>query len=75
MIHKKSYSLRHLFVVSMTSITLTLAAQPTAKEWNKDVVGWNLGNQLESRKRCRFQCHSYSCPLAVPYYQCTSNEH
>ena len=47
MIHKKSYSLRHLFVVSMTSITLTLAAQPTAKEWNKDVVGWNLGNQLE----------------------------
>ena len=22
-------------------------AQPTAKEWNKDVVGWNLGNQFE----------------------------
>ena len=20
---------------------------PTAKEWNRDVVGWNLGNQLE----------------------------
>ena len=20
---------------------------PTAKEWNKDVVGWNLGNQFE----------------------------
>ena len=22
-------------------------AQPTAKEWNKDVVGWNLGNHFE----------------------------
>ena len=22
-------------------------AQPTAKEWNAGVVGWNLGNQLE----------------------------
>ena len=25
----------------------SVVAQPTAKEWNKDVVGWNLGNQLE----------------------------
>ena len=23
------------------------ATEPTAKEWNKNVVGWNLGNQLE----------------------------
>ena len=22
-------------------------AQPTAQEWNRDVIGWNLGNQLE----------------------------
>ena len=44
---KKMLSLRQLLVVGLTSITLTLAAQPTAKEWNKDVVGWNLGNQLE----------------------------
>ena len=26
---------------------LTVTAQPTAKQWNKDVVGWNLGNQFE----------------------------
>jgi endoglucanase len=26
---------------------LTATAQPTAVEWNKNVVGWNLGNQLE----------------------------
>ena len=44
---KKMLSLRQLLVVGLASITLTLAAQPTAKEWNKDVVGWNLGNQLE----------------------------
>ena len=25
----------------------TMLAQPTAKEWNAQVVGWNLGNQLE----------------------------
>ena len=25
----------------------TSMAQPTAQEWNKDVVGWNLGNQFE----------------------------
>lgn len=25
----------------------TSKAQPTAQEWNKDVVGWNLGNQFE----------------------------
>ena len=24
-----------------------MTAQPTAKQWNKDVVGWNLGNQFE----------------------------
>ena len=28
-------------------ILLEVNAQPTAKEWNADVVGWNLGNQLE----------------------------
>jgi hypothetical protein len=26
---------------------LPCCAQMTAKEWNKDVVGWNLGNQFE----------------------------
>lgn len=38
-------------VVAATAILLTSAAsasaQPTAKQWNQDVVGWNLGNQLE----------------------------
>lgn len=28
-------------------LTLTATAQPTAKEWNQGVVGWNLGNQFE----------------------------
>ena len=28
-------------------IGISMNAQPTAQEWNKDVVGWNLGNQLE----------------------------
>ena len=42
-------------VISVTSALLLigallpgrLVAQPTAKEWNAHVVGWNLGNQLE----------------------------
>ena len=28
-------------------LPLTVSGQPTAKEWNKGVVGWNLGNQFE----------------------------
>ena len=34
-------------LLAVLLLPLTAAAQPTAKEWNKDVVGWNLGNQLE----------------------------
>ena len=42
-------------VISVTSALLfagmllptSLTAQPTAKEWNTKVVGWNLGNQFE----------------------------
>ena len=47
MVNMKSNYLKHMFVACLSGFTLTLAAQPTAKEWNKDVVGWNLGNQLE----------------------------
>ena len=45
MVNMKSNYLKHMFVACLSGFTLTLAAQPTAKEWNKDVVGWNLGNQ------------------------------
>ena len=36
-----------LVVLAMTGIVLTAGAQPTAQQWNKDMVGWNLGNQFE----------------------------
>ena len=41
---------RLLAVGLTTSMVLSAAnsdAQPTAKEWNRHVVGWNLGNQFE----------------------------
>ena len=28
-------------------LPVTVSGQPTAQEWNKGVVGWNLGNQFE----------------------------
>ena len=28
-------------------MAVSAMAQPTAKEWNQGVVGWNLGNQFE----------------------------
>ena len=38
-------------VVALTIVflmtTVSVCGQPTAKEWNKDVIGWNLGNQFE----------------------------
>ncbi len=34
------------FIMTAALFVLTASAQPTAKEWNKEVVGWNLGNQL-----------------------------
>ena len=34
-------------ILAMMLMALTASAQPTAMEWNKNVVGWNLGNQLE----------------------------
>ena len=39
--------LKTLFFVCAMTATATSNAQPTAKEWNAGVVGWNLGNQLE----------------------------
>ena len=36
-----------LIVISMMCSMLPVNAQPTAKQWNQDVVGWNLGNQFE----------------------------
>ena len=35
------------FILTAALFVMTASAQPTAKEWNKDVVGWNLGNQFE----------------------------
>ena len=32
-------------VLLMTAVSIQ--AQPTAKEWNQNVIGWNLGNQFE----------------------------
>ena len=34
-------------ILTALLFALTASAQPTAQEWNKNVVGWNLGNQLE----------------------------
>ena len=39
--------LKTLFFACAMMATATSNAQPTAKEWNAGVVGWNLGNQLE----------------------------
>lgn len=39
--------MRPAFVLFCHLMTWTAMAQPTAKEWNKDVIGWNLGNQFE----------------------------
>lgn len=36
-----------VLAVCLTGAAIIAGAQPTAKEWNKDVVGWNLGNQFE----------------------------
>ena len=39
-----------LFSALTSMLLLTVAnvqAQPTAKEWNQNVIGWNLGNQFE----------------------------
>ena len=36
-----------LVVLAMTGAVLTAGAQPTAQQWNKNMVGWNLGNQFE----------------------------
>lgn len=39
------------FAVALTFMLLiavaNVQAQPTAKEWNQNVIGWNLGNQFE----------------------------
>ena len=36
-----------LLLMSLLIFTAVVSAQPTAQQWNKDVVGWNLGNQFE----------------------------
>lgn len=39
---------KNIFTTLLLMLTgISMNAQPTAQEWNKDVVGWNLGNQLE----------------------------
>ena len=39
--------LKTLLSVFAFMAATTSQAQPTAKEWNAGVVGWNLGNQFE----------------------------
>lgn len=39
--------LKTFFSVLALTVAVTAQAQPTAKEWNTGVVGWNLGNQFE----------------------------
>ena len=40
--------MRHFFLLLLATIIAgNTVAQPTAKEWNDNVVGWNLGNQFE----------------------------
>ncbi len=34
-------------LLTILSSSFGVKAQPTAQEWNKNVVGWNLGNQFE----------------------------
>ena len=36
-----------LLVILMMCTVQSVNAQPTAKQWNQGVVGWNLGNQFE----------------------------
>lgn len=39
---------QHFFLFALfLSCTLHSTAQPTAKQWNDGVIGWNLGNQFE----------------------------
>ena len=39
---------KNIFTTLLLMLTgISMNAQPTAQEWNKNVVGWNLGNQLE----------------------------
>ena len=39
---------RRFFVIILTSIVTICYAQPTAQQWNREVLaGWNLGNQFE----------------------------
>ena len=39
---------RRFFVIVLTSIVTICYAQPTAQQWNREVLaGWNLGNQFE----------------------------
>ena len=40
--------MRHFFLLLLATIIAgNTVAQPTAKEWNDNGVGWNLGNQFE----------------------------
>ena len=36
-----------LLLAGIFGITSSCKAIPTAQEWNKDVIGWNLGNEFE----------------------------
>ena len=42
---------KHFFFTLLTMLMMCMVqsvnAQPTAKQWNQGVVGWNLGNQFE----------------------------
>lgn len=42
-----SFTFRVIVIGILSFICVNSMAQVTAKQWNKDVVGWNLGNQFE----------------------------
>lgn len=47
---KSNYVFSRIRLVALTMmgvVAMTASAQPTAKQWNEGVVGWNLGNQFE----------------------------
>ena len=48
LIMKKIFTARLFALFALSSIISVCHAQPTAQQWNREVVaGWNLGNQFE----------------------------
>lgn len=56
--------MRKLCTILMGLLAVPVMAQPTAREWNRQVTaGWNLGNQLECPAPGQdVESVSFSCP-------------